>query len=77
MRRFRIGARVLVSGCHEEHACAADPMKCPVTSAPAVVVRHGRDSGGVYTRVRFEDGREEDWHRASITAAGARERPEE
>ena len=37
-----------------------------VGARPARVVHHGRDDGGVYTRVRFDDGTEEDYHRSCI-----------
>ncbi len=40
----------------------------------AVVVHHGRDQGGIYTRVRFEDGEEKDYHRAGLRAVGSAER---
>lgn len=31
-----------------------------------VVIKNGRDAGGIYTRVRSDDGSTDDWHRSYI-----------
>jgi hypothetical protein len=71
VKRFPVGSEVIVHGCHAAeddrfHVCSA---ACVDTDAVAVVVRHGRDAGGIYTRVRFDDGREENWHCSSLQKA--------
>jgi hypothetical protein len=66
-KRHPKGSTVMVTGCHAGHfICGADPKGCPTTERLATVVRHGRDNGGVYTRVRFEDGTEQDWLRTAL-----------
>ena len=46
------------------------PKNCAVVIGPgrrpANVVRHGRDSGGIYTTVRFDDGTTDDYHRSAL-----------
>ena len=53
--KHRIGTRVFVTFNMRE----------------GVVMAHGRDTGGVYSRVRFDDGTEGDYHREYLVAVKA------
>jgi hypothetical protein len=55
VKRYPIGSTVWVS---------RDKPDGP--REPAVVLHHGRDSHGIYTRVRFADDEELEYHRSWI-----------
>jgi hypothetical protein len=59
--RYPIGAEVVVTASGDEH----DGQK-------GIVVHHGRDSVGIYSRVRFADGQEMAYHRAALALAEGR-----
>lgn len=53
--RVPVGSRCEIRSCF-----SAEPLH------HGVVIKHGRDSGGIYTRVRLDDGTVNDWHRSYI-----------
>lgn len=55
MKRFPVGARVFVTD--------------PEYPTQGRVVRNGRNVGGIYTRIAFDDGRVEDFHREYVRPA--------
>jgi hypothetical protein len=58
VKKFPVGSKVIVLA--EPGSVAQD--------APATVVKHGRDSCGIYTEVEFSDGRREQCHRDYLRA---------
>ncbi len=70
-RRFPVGSRVrlqLNPFTAEEPVSAKDIVDAVVT-----VIKHGRDERGIYTRVRFDDGREDNYHRSYLRPPHDRE----
>lgn len=56
MIRPSIGAKVLVKPDYDSR----------FVDVPAVVIRHGRDSSGIYTEVEYTGGRRERVHRSML-----------
>ncbi len=61
MKKPPIGTKVITRSCPERLV--------GVIEREGVVEKHGRDTSGLYTRVRFPNGTAEDFHRSLLRVA--------